>query len=65
MDLNMQLKSQATPDMKAKRRECKEAEEELKQIEARLGECMLEIVHHKFLHFTLVAISIILRDLSC
>lgn len=38
VDLNLQLKGQMTPEMKAKRRECKEAEEELKKIETRLGE---------------------------
>jgi len=38
-DLNMQIKSQMTAEIKAKQREWKEAEDELKKVEARLGKC--------------------------
>jgi transposase len=49
VDLNLQLKGQMTPEMKTKRRECKEAEEELKKIETRLGECIeLQLVYNGF-----------------
>ena len=36
-ELNEQLQIQVAPDMKVKHRECKETEEQLKQIETRLG----------------------------
>ena len=37
-DLNVQVKGQMAPEIKAKRREWKETEDELKKVEARLGE---------------------------
>jgi len=36
-ELNEQLQSQTAPDMKVKLRECKDTEEQLKQVETRLG----------------------------
>ena len=36
-ELNEQLQNQVAPDMKVKHRECKETEEQLKQVETRLG----------------------------
>jgi len=36
-ELNEQLQNQLAPDMKVKHRECKETEEQLKQVETRLG----------------------------
>jgi len=36
-ELNEQLQNQAAPDMKVKLRECKDTEEQLKQVETRLG----------------------------
>jgi hypothetical protein len=36
-DLNEQLKNQTSPQMKAKHQECREAEQQLKQIETKLG----------------------------
>jgi len=36
-ELNEQLQNQTAPDMKVKLRECKDTEEQLKQVETRLG----------------------------
>jgi len=36
-ELNEQLQHQTAPDMKVKVRECKDTEEQLKQVETRLG----------------------------
>jgi len=40
-DLNEQLQNQVAADMKVKHRECKETEEQLKQVETRLGKEIL------------------------
>jgi len=36
-ELSEQLQSQTAPDMKVKLRECKDTEQQLKQVETRLG----------------------------
>ena len=51
-DLSDQQAHQSTPEMKAKLRECTEAEEQLRDIEARLGESASFLVHKTQIRFS-------------